>query len=346
MEFLDEAQARMRNRHARFGHLACIHRSFALKIRPFSLWKNGIFAGMNPKKAKRLAELLSGKPEILLIPHKNPDGDAIGACLGMYHFLSASGHAVSVLAPNDFPTFLKWMPGARDVLLYDRDPERGTAMIREAGLIFTLDFNGLDRTGSMAEALKTIEALEATHLVEEQIASCLYAGILTDTGSFKFSATTPDTLRIAAKLMEQGARHTEIHRHIYDTNRPERLQLLGCALRNLKIVESYRTAYITLSQDELDRHDFRKGDTEGFVNYGLSLEGIVLAAIFIENRDEGIIKISLRSQGDFSVNALAREHFEGGGHINAAGGKSTQSLEQTASRFEALLPEYEKELRT
>jgi phosphoesterase RecJ-like protein len=151
-------------------------------------------------------------------------------------------------------------------------------------------------------------------------------------------------MRVAATLMERGAPHTEIHRHIYDTNRAERLQLLGCALQNLDILKPYRTAYITLSQEELDRHDFQKGDTEGFVNYALSLNDVVLAAIFIENRDEGIIKISLRSQGDFSVNEMARAHFDGGGHINAAGGRSDESLQAITARFEALLPSYEKQL--
>ena len=336
---------------------------------------------MNAENAKKLNDLLSKKPEILLIPHKNPDGDAIGSCLGMYNFLRATGHQPSILAPNDFPAFLKWMPGAGDVYLYEKDVATGDRMIQNAGLIFTLDFNGLDRSGAMAEKLekaqadfvmidhhqspepyatltysepgmsstcemvyRCIEALGGVSFIDEKLASCLYAGILTDTGSFKFSATTPDTLRIAASLMEKGAPHTEIHRNIYDTNRPQRLQLLGCALSNLKIIEEYRTAYITLTQEELDRHQFRKGDTEGFVNYGLSLDGIILAAIFIENRDEGIIKISFRSQGDFSVNALAREHFEGGGHINAAGGRSRESMPVTVGRFESLLPEYAKYL--
>lgn len=334
---------------------------------------------MNAETAKKLQELLSEKPRILLVPHKNPDGDAVGACLGMYHFLKARGHNATVLAPNDFPTFLKWMPGAAEVRIYDTDPAEGQRLVAGAELIFTLDFNALDRSGAIAPALGAsgadfvmidhhqspdgyarvqysdaamsstcemvfhcIEALDGLPLLDENISNCLYAGILTDTGSFKFSATTPTTLRIAATLMEHGARHTEIHRNIYDTNRPERLQLLGCALSNLKIIKAYRTAYITLTQEELDRHGFRKGDTEGFVNYGLSLDGVVLAAIFIENRDDGIIKISLRSQGDFSVNAMAREHFHGGGHINAAGGRSHESMGATVARFEQLLPDYAK----
>ncbi|EAR14102.1 MULTISPECIES: DHH family phosphoesterase [Robiginitalea] len=336
---------------------------------------------MNTEDARTLRHWLSTPQRILLIPHKNPDGDAMGACLGLQQFLLGFQDDVVVACPNEFPAFLKWMPGAADVILHTKDPEGVARQIREADLIFTLDFNSLDRTGAMAEALettrarlvmidhhqspgdyahltysdpkmsstcemvyRTIQALEGEGKLSADGASCLYAGILTDTGSFKFASTTPETLRVAARLMDCGADHVEIHRQIFDTNRPERLRLLGIALNNLKILPSFRTAYITLSQEELDQCDFRKGDTEGFVNYGLSVDGVVLAAIFIENREEGIVKISLRSRGAFSVNKMARAHFEGGGHINAAGGRSAESLEETAARFESLLPDYKPEL--
>jgi phosphoesterase RecJ-like protein len=305
----------------------------------------------------------------------------MGACLGLYHLLRAQNHVVTVISPNDFPDFLKWMPGADAVVVYEKQEAMAKGLIGSAEVVFTLDFNTLERIGPMAEPLRAaappfvmidyhqspdgyaqvtlsdpdmsstcemvyhvIRALGLGDSITPSVASCLYTGILTDTGSFKYAAATPVTLRVAAELMERGAPHTDIHRNIYDTNRPERLQLLGCALQNLVILKEFRTAYITLSQDELDRHRFHKGDTEGFVNYGLSLKDVVLAAIFIENRDEGIIKISFRSQGDFSVNDLARAHFEGGGHINAAGGRSSESLEDTVSRFVGILPEYQKAL--
>lgn len=336
---------------------------------------------MNSEAIQTLKDHLKQKCRIVLVPHKNPDGDAIGACLGLYHFLRQFGHEVSAVSPNDFPGFLKWMPGSEAFEIFDRHTSRALDLISSADLIFTLDFNSLDRCGAMEEHLEAfsgtfvmidhhqspgnyaqitysdtgmsstcemvyhfIQSLGEGDRIDAAIAACLYAGILTDTGSFKYAATTPTTMRVAAELMERGAPHTQIHRDIFDTNRPERLQLLGCALQNLVILKPYRTAYITLSQEELDRHDFHKGDTEGFVNYGLSLRDVVLAAIFIENRDEGIIKISLRSQGSFSVNEMARAHFEGGGHINAAGGRSSQSLEATVRRFEAILPAYEKQL--
>jgi phosphoesterase RecJ-like protein len=342
---------------------------------------NRIFARMNSADVRQMREWLSTPQRIVLIPHKNPDGDAIGASLALYHFFQAEGHHVDVISPNDFPEFLKWMPGAETVINYEKKSHQARERIGLASLIFTLDFNSLNRIGSLSDALQDLQAdfimidhhqspedyarvcysdvqmsstcemvyhflasLDALDQIDHQIANCLYTGIMTDTGSFKYSATTPTTMRVVAHLMEQGAAHTEIHRHIYDTNRPERLQLLGCALQNLTILPAYRTAYITLSQEELDRYHFQKGDTEGFVNYGLSLKDVVLAAIFIENRDEGIIKISLRSQGSFSVNEFSRAHFNGGGHINAAGGRSELSLEETTKKFEGLLHGYQKEL--
>ena len=336
---------------------------------------------MDKETVRKLRERLSRPGRIVLVPHSNPDGDAIGSCLGLHHYLTKAGHQSNVISPNDFPSFLKWMPGAGSITIFERDAAAGRELLRAADLIITLDFNSLDRCGAMGPELKetgvalamidhhqspeayaeirysdpamsstcemvyhTIAALGGNEVLDEEIATCLYAGILTDTGSFKYSATSPTTMRIAAELMERGADHTAIHRNIYDTNSPERLKLLGQALGNLTILRPYRTAYITLSQQELDACQFQKGDTEGFVNYGLSLEGVVLSAIFIENKEEGIIKISLRSQGTFSVNDMARAHFSGGGHVNAAGGRSTDSLQATAARFEALLPQYEREL--
>ncbi len=338
---------------------------------------------MDSQTAQKLRQHLAHPRRIVLVPHRNPDGDAIGACLGMARFLEHTGHQARVLSPNDFPDFLKWLPGAAGVSFYEKAQEEGRELLQWADLVITLDFNSLDRTGEMESALKeasgsfilidhhpepgdyaaicysdtavsstcelvfnTIEALDGLGKLDAATASCLYTGIMTDTGSFKFASTSPRTLRVAARLMELGADHAEIHRQVYDTNRPQRLQLLGRALGNLRIMPALRTAYITLSQDELDACDFQKGDTEGFVNYGLSLDGVVLAAIFIENRAEGIVKISLRSQGTFDVNAMARTHFAGGGHRNAAGGRSTESLEDTARRFEGVLPAYQNQLLT
>ncbi|WP_047245854.1 DHH family phosphoesterase [Maribacter thermophilus] len=336
---------------------------------------------MNFEQIEALKELLSTSKRIAIIPHKNPDGDAIGSTLALWHYLTKKGHRADVLAPNDFPKFLKWMPGADQIINFERNNSETKKRITEAELIFTLDFNDFGRVGQMSESLQNATAkfvmvdhhqepsdyatvmysdvsmsstcemvynlisyLGDLDLIDKDIANCLYTGIMTDTGSFKFKATTSKTHRIIADLMDKGAENTEIHHRIYDTNSPSRLHLLGCALKNMVILKEFNTAYITLSQEELDRYNYEKGDTEGFVNYGLTLEGIRFAVIFIENREEGIFKISFRSVGEFSVNDFARKHFDGGGHHNAAGGKSERNLEETISYFTSLLPQYKTAL--
>lgn len=344
---------------------------------------NCIFARMNLETIRAVKELLSRPQKIVIIPHKNPDGDAIGSTLGLWHFLKNNGQEATVVVPNDYPKFLKWMPGCDQILNYEKENSQAKQKIEEATVIFTLDFNHLGRIGQMQALLEAlvdkaifvmidhhqapsdyakimysdvnmsstcqmvynfIEAVDSREKVTSEIANCLYTGIMTDTGSFKFRSTTGETHRIVADLIDRGAENTEIHHRVFDTNTPARLKLLGVALNNMVILNDYRTAYITLSQKELDAHDFKKGDTEGFVNYGLTLEGINFAVIFIENQEEGIIKISLRSIGDFSVNEFARAHFNGGGHNNAAGGRSELSLEKTAEYFESLLVNYKDQL--
>lgn len=336
---------------------------------------------MNEETIQTITKLLESPKRIAIVGHKNPDGDAIGASLGLYHFLKGRGHNTKVIMPNDFPGFLKWLPGCDDVITYDKDTQEVRETIQKAEIIFTLDFNALNRAGDLTELLEKatvdfvmidhhqqpddyavvtysditmsstsqmvyhfIEALNGVVELSPEIATNLYAGIMTDTGSFRFQATTATTHNVIAKLMESGADNSEIHQNIYDTNSPDKLKLLGVALKNLEILPEYRTAYISISQEELDDNKFRKGDTEGFVNYALSIKGIVFAAIFIENKQEGITKISLRSNGSFSVNDFARNHFNGGGHINAAGGRSDKSLELTITDFISILPNYKNAL--
>ena len=326
-------------------------------------------------------ELLNSSNRIAVIGHKNPDGDAIGSCLGLNYFLNKLGYESTVIVPNDFPDFLKWLPGCSEIIIHENDTAKSLKIIDQADLIFTLDFNSLERVGNMTEPLVScekkfimidhhqapedyatavfsdvsmsstsemvyhfIEAMDGLSYLCPEISTNLYCGIMTDTGSFKFSLTTPTTHRIIAHLIESGANNTEIHQNVYDANSADRMKLLGVALNNMKILHEYRTAYITLTQDELDANNFKKGDTEGFVNYALSVEGIIFAAIFIENKNEEIIKISLRSKGTFSVNKFSREHYNGGGHINAAGGRSYKSLTDTVDEFISILPRYKKEL--
>jgi len=326
--------------------------------------------------------LLNSPKQIVIVPHKNPDGDAMGSTLALYHYLKIFNHKAVVIAPNDYPDFLKWLPGDDTVLKFESQQEDSKALIERAELIFTLDFNALHRAGEgMAEAIDRskatklmidhhqqpddyasftysdvsmsstcemvynfIEMLGDIDKINTSIATCLYVGIMTDTGSFRFPATTSRTHQIIGDLIEKGADNSQIHNNIYDTNSYSRLQLLGRAMQNLRVIPELRTAYITLSQAELDEFNFKKGDTEGFVNYALSLKGIIFATIFIENHADSIIKISLRSKGEFSVNEFSRAHFNGGGHTNAAGGRSDTDMQSTIDKFISILPQYKQEL--
>ncbi len=342
---------------------------------------NCIFARMTQADVAIVKDLLAETKTIVVVPHLNPDGDAIGSALGLAHYLTKKGHETRIIAPNDFPNFLKWMPGVEDILIFDRDRKISLEYLEKADIIFTLDFNDLNRTGEMGDELENSDAtfimidhhrepkdyakvmysdvsmsstcemvynfILATGQQEDisqAIATCLYTGILTDTGSFRFASTTSQTHRVVADLMDRGAENAAIYNRIFNTDSPNRLRLLGTALNNLVILPEFGTAYITLSQEELDRNEYKKGDTEGFVNYGLTLKNIEFAAIFIENRADSIIKISFRSQGSFSVNDFARAHFNGGGHTNAAGGRSTLSLEETVVKFRSLLHQYKDQL--
>ena len=336
---------------------------------------------MNKETTQIVSKLLSSPKKIVIIGHKNPDGDALGSCLGLSFFLKSLGHTSTVLMPNDFPDFLKWMPGAGEILIFEKESEKSIKIIEISDLIFTLDFNSLDRVGDLQAVLEKasakfvmidhhqqpadyavarysdvkmsstaemvyhfMDALGESEKLTKEIATNLYTGIMTDTGSFRFSSTSPTTHRVAAKLIEAGAEGDVINHNVYDNNSPERMKLLGVALNNLHLIPEFNTAYITLTQKELDDNNFRKGDTEGFVNYALSVKGIVFAVIFIENKQESIVKISLRSKGTFSVNDFARNHYSGGGHINAAGGKSSKDLNKTITEFISILPRYKNEL--
>ncbi|MCA0153495.1 DHH family phosphoesterase [Winogradskyella vincentii] len=329
-----------------------------------------------------IKSLLKTPKNVVIVPHKNPDGDAMGSTLGLCHYLIKYSHNAVVLAPNDYPEFLKWLPGDEKVLKFDSQVKESSDLIENADLIFTLDFNALHRAGeeygaslkaskatkimidhhqqpddyakyvysdvSMSSTCEMvfnfIEMLGDIEKIDATIATCLYVGIMTDTGSFRFPSTTSRTHQVIATLIDKGAENSEIHNNVYDTNSYGRLQLLGRAMQNLKVIPEIRTAYITLSQAELDEFNFKKGDTEGFVNYALSLKGIIFAGIFIESKAEEIIKISLRSKGEFSVNEFARAHFNGGGHTNAAGGRSHTNLEETIDKFISILPQYKEQL--
>jgi phosphoesterase RecJ-like protein len=325
---------------------------------------------MIKNQLKQLKQWLDKPATVVIIPHKNPDGDAMGSCLAWQGMLNQLGHSTSVIAPNDYPTFLHWLPGHDGVLIYENDQELADKLIAGADMVFTLDFNTLKRIdqigarvaesaakkvmidhhqepddyadimfsnpaiGSTCEfVFQIIDAMGLAKHINQDIASCLYTGIVTDTGSFRFPSVTSATHRAVATLIDAGANHSEIHEKIKDNARPDRLKLLGIALKNMVFISEYKTAYITISQDELDACNYQKGDTEGFVNYGLSVGGIEMAVLMTESKKEEMIKISFRSKGDLAVNLFAKTYFEGGGHINAAGGKSDKSLRETEAYF-------------
>jgi|TARA_R110002012_G_scaffold284768_2_gene475683 phosphoesterase RecJ-like protein len=325
---------------------------------------------------------LKASKNIVITTHKNPDGDAIGSSLALHLFLNQLGLKSTVIVPNDYPEFLKWLPEESSVLKFEDNKSEFETLVLDADLIFALDYNAFHRTGDLESVLEKstakkvmidhhqqpdnfaeftfsnpemsstcemiyhfIESLNELKQINSEIATCIYVGIMTDTGSFRYRSTTATTHHVIAELINKGADNTKIHNSVFDANSFNKLQILGTALKNLNILPEFNTAYISLSQKELNEFDYKKGDTEGVVNYALSINNCVLAAIFIEDEKNNIIKISFRSKGDFSVNELSRKHFEGGGHNNAAGGKSNDSLENTIDRFISILPEYKTALQ-
>lgn len=330
----------------------------------------------------KLKELLKEPKSIIILPHRNPDGDAIGSTLAMSKYLTKLGHSCEIISPNDFPKFLKWLDGAKDISIAEYMPTRARICVeKEAELIFLLDFNRHDRIDEIGLWLKNtkvpkvmidhhqepeqfdfmysdtqipataqmvynfIEAMGDLDKIDKSMAEAIYTGMMTDTGSFSYKSTKPSTHRIIADLMERGLEIDKIHNQIYNTKSVDRVKLLAVVLDSLKALPDYRTAFMHLSRQQQLDHNTQKGDTEGMVNYGLSLADYVFSVIFIEDQVHDFIKISFRSKGDFDVNAFARKHFNGGGHINAAGGRSDVSMEATIEKFEEVLKEYREELK-
>lgn len=333
------------------------------------------------EKIQEFKKYLNTPRKAVLLTHFKPDADALGSALGLAQYLKKKGHAAQVITPSDYPDFISWMPGNKDVLIFQKDkPERATRFINDADIIFCLDFSCLNRINELGDLVrkstgkkvlvdhhlepdkfadfeqwdgtaastaelvfKLIDQLGDKALIDGEIAECLYAGIVTDTGGFRHSNTTHQVLKIASELVEHGADPYKVSKLIYDTNTIERLRLMGFVLsEKLKVLPEYRTAYVALTADELRRFGSQTGDTEGLVNYGLSIKGIRLS-VLISDRKENI-KLSLRSLGNFSVNDMAKAHFDGGGHRNAAGGQTSLTLDQTVAKFLSILPLYKDQL--
>ena len=328
---------------------------------------------MKANKVKEIRTFLSKPKNIVIVTHWSPDGDAMGSSLGLYNYLIQKKHKVTVITPNDYPSFLFWLPGNNKVINFSSSAKPAKTAVAKADIIFCLDFNSLKRIDALgnevgkSKALKCIidhhlqpddfadfmlhdiqacstceliydfmELMGDKKLINKKISNCLYTGIMTDTGSFRFPSTKSKTHRIVADLIEAGAENSEIHNRIYDGNTEDKLKLLGyCLAEKLTVFKEYGTAFFSLSADELKRFNYKKGDTEGVVNYALSIEGINFAAFFVER--DGEIKTSFRSKGDFNVNLFARKHFNGGGHANAAGGMSELTLDETIIKFVSLL---------
>lgn len=317
-----------------------------------------------------IQKLLIPENKIIIITHYNPDGDAIGSSLGLKHFLKQKGLDAEVIVPNDFPKFLKWMPESKKIIIADYKRKQAGEAIYHADVIFILDFNASHRSGNLvgpwiekAKAKKIlidhhqqpdqfdfvysdvtipatsqmvyhfIQQLNEEKIVNKDIAECLYTGIMTDTGGFRFRSTSATTHRIVADLIEKGAEPSMITSNTWDTNTVSRLHLLSLILGRIEVVKEGKVAILWLKRDELKKIGFQKGDTEGFVNYGLSIMGTQVSAFFMEDLYEDFIKISFRSKDQVDVNQFSRKYFNGGGHINAAGGKYLKSIEETIEDF-------------
>jgi len=329
-----------------------------------------------------LQALLAQPKQIFITTHHKPDADALGSSLAWATYLKKKGHSVTVVTPSDYPAFLNWMQGNDEVVVYE--PRQNDRQVRDlvnrAELIFCLDFNCLGRINELGEYVRRapgtkvlidhhqrpedfadvsfsepkaaataelifeiIRDLGDQDLIDQGMGEALYAGIMTDTGSFRHPSTSRNVHLIIAELLNANIDLASVHRRIYDSHSEIRLRFLGYILKDkLTVLREFNTAYIAVTKEELREYESKTGDTEGLVNYALSIEGITLAAVFIDR--SSAVKISFRSVGTFSVADFSRNHFEGGGHHNASGGVSHESLDATVARFVSLLPQYQAQL--
>ncbi|MFZ4414532.1 MAG: DHH family phosphoesterase [Bacteroidales bacterium] len=336
---------------------------------------------MNNSHISSLQDFFSTKKKIVIVSHSNPDGDALGSSLALYNYFLLKNQEVIIIVPNNFPDYLAWMKGSDKILLYSSKKNTCDQLIENADVLFCLDFNALKRVDKVEDSLRKTKALKVLidhHLQPElnafdyafsetkvsstseliydfivamgdeklmniDISSCIYVGIMTDTGSFSYSCNYEKTYQISASLLKTGMDAEEIHHLVYDTFSENRLRLLGyCLSEKLVVNAELSAAYISLSKEELNRFSYQVGDTEGVVNYALSINQVKLAALFSER--EGKIRISFRSKGEVDVNVFARTYFEGGGHRNASGATSYLSLNETIKKFEESLLEYRLQL--
>ncbi len=335
---------------------------------------------MNNKDITDVKQLLSETKKIVITTHTNPDGDAIGSSLALFGMLKLLKHQVSVIIPDEMPDFLKWMPYVETVIVNSLQPTLSADLFKQADIIFCLDFNSINRVAGLSSILKDSKAIKILmdhhlhpghfcnyifsvigisstsellygffkqcafeNLINKEIATCLYVGIMTDTGCFSYSVNQAETYFTVSKLVQTNIDCLYIHNQVYSTFTSDRLRLLGfCLSDGLFILPEFNTAYIRLTKEEMNKYNFRTGDTEGIVNYPLSIKEIKFSAIFMER--ENYTKISFRSKGSFSTDEFARKHFNGGGHMNASGSNWEASLDETITKFKSALHNYQNEL--
>ncbi len=332
------------------------------------------------KYNKQLSELLHAAANIVLLSHYNPDGDAIGSMLGLHRYLQWRGKYPVMISPNEIPAFLMWMKDSESILNGKTESDKAAAYIKEADLIIMLDFNNIDRSGELKEVINSsgtgkilidhhpgpdvdadllisepsfsstaeliftlIRNIEGGYFIDKDFIEPIYVGMMTDTGNFSYGTFNGDTLRNVALMLDSGLDRDKVSSRIYDNFSIDRLRLQGFAVyERLVYLADCSAAYIYLGKDDLAQFNYAVGDTEGFVNLPLSVQGIIMSALFIEKKDH--VKVSLRSKGDFNVNMIARKYFKGGGHRNASGGRYDGTMEECRTYFEQLLAGL-KELR-
>jgi len=323
----------------------------------------------------QIKQLLQTPKDIAIFSHRNPDGDAIGSSLAMYHFLSKLGHNVYVILPSEYPPVFEFLKDAGKIIIYDLEPQRAVEVINKTGFHIFLDFNSLDRIDKMGEIIHFKEVhklmidhhldpepiadfiisdpeqcstcimvydfisnLGYRHLIDKDLATCIYAGILTDTASFKYNMTA-DVFVKCADLLTRGIDNVMVQREIFDSYTEKQVKLIGHCINNrMELLPDYDAGIIWLSKEDYADFDIKRGDTEGIVNYLLKIKSVRIAAFITEQPT--IVKISLRSKGDFSVEEICRDNFNGGGHLNAAGGYAYAPLESVINRFKSVLPKY------
>jgi bifunctional oligoribonuclease and PAP phosphatase NrnA len=331
-------------------------------------------------ESRNLGALLKKSKNVLILSHYNPDGDAIGSLLAMFHYLVKKGFKTSAVVPNDYPEFLFWMKGTKDIVVFYNNCQKVADLVKNADVIICVDFNDFERIKGLGPLLLASQAKKVLidhhpnpngnflikihdtsvsstaeliydyiiktgdkKLLDITIGECIFAGIMTDTGCFSFNSSSPSTYRIVSGLLKLGINKDRIYNLVYDNFSYERMQLMGyCLNEKMVLLPKLYTAFISLTREEMKKFGFKSGDSEGFVNLPFSIKNIFITVLFSEKRDH--IRISMRSRGDFAVNEFCEKHFDGGGHKNAAGGETKLGMNEAIQKFRNALESYKTEL--